>query len=405
MRRFGSAAIIQMSGAIARLAALFFAGRWIAQTLGPVGVAALGQIQNLVGLASALGIQALQLGFQQGSAARPDPRERASWCSTGILLGSALVIAGSAAVAIAWKTGIVQAPFEGGWWILLLPLLILPGVWTAAWQGEALGRSRWLQASLWNAGSGFLQASLWVAGVVLWGVPGLVGAILCQSLILLPFSARFLSGSGFLNPRHLKTWLRAWAPLVFAGAAPAVCAPLAGIVVRTLMSRHGWESAGIWQAAARIPELLYPIWNGVVGTWVLSRVAASKGREGVSMGILVRSLAATSALSLVLWLGAKPILHLAWGPGFEQAIPLLRLQTLAEVPRTATWIFTAALLGRARAKAVVSLELVGFSIFCGGTYFLQDRWGLLAPALSSILDNSACLALAGVLWMRERNRM
>jgi O-antigen/teichoic acid export membrane protein len=189
-----------------------------------------------------------------------------------------------------------------------------------------------------------------------------------------------------------------------AGAAPSLTAPLSGIFLRTLMLGHGWEGAGIWQAAARIPDLVYPMWNGVVGAWVLSRVAGAEGTKGLRGSIVLQAFAGTCALSLVLCAGALPILHLAWGEGFEQATPLLRLQALAELPRTLTWILVAALLGRGRTGAVVLLELLGFTILCGGTYLLQPRFGLAAPALASILDNLTCLGLATVLWAREKRR-
>lgn len=397
--------MVQMAGSLARLAALFLAGRWIAHKLGATGVATMGQVQNLVALASALGVQALQSGFQQGAAARTSPRARAAWRSSGILLGSALVFAGSAAVALSWRLGLIALPFAGGWWIPLLPILILPSVWTAAWQGEALGQRSWTRASLWNAGSGILQAIFWGGAVALWGLFGLVGAVLCQGLVLSPFAAKFLAESGFLRPPRLRIWWKAWLPLLLAGAAPAVTAPLSGIILRTLMLHHGWEGAGIWQAAARIPELLFPMWNGVVGAWVLSRVAGPDGHKGLHTSILLQAFAGSFALSLALCVGAAPILYLAYGQGFEQAIPLLRLQALSELPRTLAWIFAAALLGRSRAGDVILLEFVGFSLLCGGTFLLHERWGLMAPALASILDNFIGLALAATLWRREKRRV
>ncbi|MBK9577440.1 MAG: hypothetical protein IPK50_06030 [Fibrobacterota bacterium] len=404
MLRFRSAAMVQMAGSMARLAALFLAGRWIAHKLGATGVATMGQVQNLVALASALGVQALQSGFQQGAAARTSSRARAAWRSSGILLGSLLVFAGSAAVALSWRLELIALPFAGGWWIPLLPILILPNVWIAAWQGDALGRAHWTRASLWNAGSGILQALFWGGAVALWGIAGLVGAILSQALFLAPFASRFLAESRFVRPPRLGVWWKAWLPLLLAGAAPSITVPLAGIILRTLMLHQGWEGAGIWQAAARIPELLFPMWNGVVGAWVLSRVAGPDGHKGLHPSILLQAFAGSLGLSMILWLGAAPILHLAYGEGFERAIPLLRLQAFSELPRTLAWIFAAALLGRSRAKDVILLEFVGFSVLCGGAFLLHGRWGLMAPALASIVDNFISLALAAGLWIREKRR-
>lgn len=88
-----------LSATLLRLGLLFLVGREVARHLGPEGIVAMGQLQNLLGLGLALPSLALHQGILQalGSATEEQVPERSSWA---LMSGQFLAIAAAIAVSL-----------------------------------------------------------------------------------------------------------------------------------------------------------------------------------------------------------------------------------------------------------------------------------------------------------------
>jgi len=369
---------------LARIAALFLLGRTIATQLGGDGLLALGQWQNLVGIGTVLGGNALQHGFQQGMAAHSD---RAQWLGSGLLLGQILSFLACSLLLAARALGLVHFPT----WGPLVPFLLLAacslGSLQTNLQGAAAGQERMGRLSLWLAVSGILQVltilpfatSVPRLGIGLLLAPVLLGLL---SLKALPFPRPRLSR---LRLRH---WLRLWLPFLSIGIAPGIASPLAQIALRQLAMGFDPTQAGLWQAAQRLSDSTFPLWSAAAAAWILPRLARPQDRPTL-LATLKMSLSGTLPLCLGLGLLAPLALRLAFGAPFQGGAEILRLQCATELVRAVGLPFSLFLIARGRAWAFAGLEIASPVVQVGLSALLLPRIGILALPVSAFCENAA----------------
>lgn len=367
---------------LVRIASLFLLGRTIATQLGGEGLLALGQWQNLVGIGTVLGGNALQHGFQQGMAAHSD---RAQWLGSGLLLGQILSFLACSLLLAARALGLVHFPS----WGPAIPFLLLAacslGSLQTNLQGATAGQERMGRLSLWLAVSGVLQVLLILPFAT--SLPRLgIGLLLAPALLGL-FSLKALP---FPRPRlsRLRHWLRLWLPFLSVGIAPGIASPLAQIALRQLAVGFDPTQAGLWQAATRLSDSVFPLWSAAAAAWILPRLARPQDRPTLLASMKV-SLSGSLPLCLALMLFAPLALRLAFGAPFQGGAEILRWQCATELVRAVGLPFSLFLIARGRAWTFAGLEIASPLLQVGLSAFLLPRIGILALPIAAFCENAA----------------
>jgi PST family polysaccharide transporter len=111
------------------------------------------------------------------------------------------------------------------------------------------------------------------------------------------------------------------------------------------------------------------------------------------------------AMGLVASIGAPLLVHLLLGPGYETAIPVLRLFGLLPLlvaVTTVLGIYWAIPFGHDRAVLVAILTAGLANVVLA--FALVPRWGALGMAASAILAEVVVLGFFGTLYLRHRAR-
>ena len=389
-----------LSATLLRLGLLFLVGREVARHLGPEGIVAMGQLQNLLGLGLALPSLALHQGILQalGSATEEQVPERSSWA---LMSGQFLAIAAAIAVSLLAMRGVVTLPgsLQEHVWMLV------PGVCTMALVGNlqalAAGRRRLARANLFIAASGPLQA-LWLFGWIHCGIAGLGPGVVLFGLVAAPVALSMIPPGPLVRPRraHWKEQLKLWAPLAAMGSVVALLAPLRAIVIRETLLSLDLATAGNWQAATRLAELVFATWAGAFTTWALPRLS---GPPEHRPGIAQLSLGPVGALAIAGTLAAlSPLaIQLAYVGRFPDAIPVLRWQCLAEFLQATNTPLGLILVARRDLKTFALLEIGATLSQMGMVRILAPRFGSIGAPMAVAMEAVLYLGVA-ILLVRRR---
>lgn len=383
-----------------RLGLLFLVGREVARHLGSEGIVVMGQLQNLMGLGLALPSMALNSGIQQalGSATDAQVPERSSWA---LLSGQALAVLSALVV-----TGLVLAEF------VYLPevvgrtvWMLVPGVCAMALVGNlqsiSAGRGRMGKLNLFIAASGPLQA-LWLFAWIHLGLVGLAPGVVLFGLVAAPCAAFLLSPLPLSWPRRdqWREQAKLWAPLAAMGSVVAVLGPLKNILFRETLLAQGIDAAGDWQAAARLAELVFATWTAAFSTWALPRLSGPAERRPGLQRLALCPLGALAIGIVLASLGAWA-LELAYVGRFQDALPVLRLQCLAEFIQASTVPLGLILIARRSVKAYAGLEIAAAILQLFLVRLLAPSLGPVGVPVSIAIESSVYLVAA---WWLVRRR-
>lgn len=383
-----------------RLGLLFLVGREVAAQLGSEGIVVMGQLQNLLGLGLALPSLALNSGIQQalGSATDAQVPERSSWA---LLSGQTLAIVSALVVTGLVLTGSVYLPEVVGRTVWML----VPGVCAMALVGNlqaiSAGRRRMGKLNIFIAASGPLQA-LWLFAWIHLGLVGLAPGVVLFGLVAAPCAAFLLSPLPLSWPRRdqWREQAKLWAPLAAMGSVVAVLGPLKTILFRETLLAQGIDAAGDWQAAARLAELVFATWVGAFSTWALPRLSGPAEQRPGFQRLALCPLGALAIGIVLAGLGAWA-LDLAYVGRFPGALPVLRLQCLAEVVQASTVPLGLILIARRSLKAFAGLEISAAILQLLLVRLLVPSFGPVGVPLSIALESSVYLAVA---WWLVRRR-
>lgn len=170
-----------------------------------------------------------------------------------------------------------------------------------------------------------------------------------------------------------------------------------------LSALHGFDVVGVLRAAM---NLVAPAMQALLA---LSTVAlplfALAHREGrlhrtVSMAYLAFA-GATAAFGAVLFVFAAPVVALVYGPGFEAAVPIVRLVALLPLTLAVTRVAASALHALERPRDIylgyLPGAVVSLTLGLGATWL----WGVQGAAVG-VVASGACVAVAMGLRVRRR---
>ncbi|MEA2268773.1 MAG: hypothetical protein QOC64_1383, partial [Solirubrobacteraceae bacterium] len=204
----------------------------------------------------------------------------------------------------------------------------------------------------------------------------------------------------------LAAWrrvLRDVLPYALAAAVGLIYFRLAVVLMSMIASDF---ETGIYSTAFRIVEVTATIpWIAVATAFpILARAARDDAqRLRYAVGLLFEaSMIVGAGISLAIALGAPFAIEVVAGPGFEEAVPVLRLQGVALFTAfiVATWSF--ALLSLQAYRALLVCNAIAAVVVAGGTLALQPVLGPEGAALATLVGEAA-LAASYLLVLRRRD--
>jgi PST family polysaccharide transporter len=282
--------------------------------------------------------------------------------------------------------------------------MLVPGLMAMAMMGNlqaiASGKGRLRQLNIFIALSGPLQA-LWLYFWIDGGLQGLAPGILLFGIVALPLALWLMPPFPLQFPRRAqwKEQARLWAPLAAMGSVVAVLSPYKLILFRETILAQGVDVAGNWQAAVRITDLLFATWSMAFTTWALPRLSGPEENRP-KFGKLLFGPLGGLALGISIAVAAPWILDLAYVGRFPGALPVLRLQCIAEFVQSCTMPLGLILIARRSAKVFTGLELAGAIVQIALVRILVPHLGPIGAPIAICIESTAYFAVA--LWFVRR---
>jgi PST family polysaccharide transporter len=394
----------------------------IAVLLGPAGVGLIGIYSSIVstaatvaglGLANSAVREIAAAGDADPSAAVRKARalRRGSWCLgvAGTALCMLLAVPVSA-VSFGDRSHTITL-------ILLAPAILFTVVGAA--QTAVLQGTRQIRAL---AGASVLGAlgGLAVALPLYWWLrvdgiaPSLVLASLANLLVTGAYARRWLGGHGQATEQPARSDYTQLVRLGLFLMASGLSTVLGGYLVRVLVVRSlGIDAAGFYQAAFALGGSLIGFVLSAMGTDFYPRLAAAAG-DNERLTRLVNEQCCVSLLlalpGLVIMIAGAPLwLRILNTPGFDAAVPLLRLMTLGFLGRVISWPLGYILLARGNGIAFLALEVaavvaqVGF-VALGIRWFGLEGTGhafIASYVVYAVLVVGSVRRLVGFRWRRD----
>lgn len=295
----------------------------------------------------------------------------------------------------------------------LYSLALIPLAFFSVFTTALRGKQRMDGLMLLNLASAGLQ----VAAVAVFfrsggGIQALAGLLLGSQLAAAAVGAGLCA---WQIPGFWRDWRFSWRETIALARACARMGGLSlvGIVyqkasVFLLSSLGGAALTGWYSAAARSVEAaklfhlasftaLYPAMAEESG----SRLPGGERRppwQGAFRLSWQALLAGAALAALGLSLLAEPLVRLLFGPGFEPAVPALRLLAWSLVPFCANTFFSISWLAAHGEKQVLRVQSLGLAALLAGSVWAIPRLGLagacLAGLLAETLQSAAYLFLA-----------
>ena len=173
------------------------------------------------------------------------------------------------------------------------------------------------------------------------------------------------------------------------------------VLIRSQLIRYaGLSEAGIYQAAFLLSSQVTQIAIGSIGVFSLASISRSTEPEVISgqLHVMYRVILPISALGLgLLGLLERPAIQLLFSAQFKSSSDFLPLLLVGNSLQAASWVTGAPLLGCARVRAWLTLQMIGASLRYLAVIAFLPRFGTqaipLAFLLGQVFDMFASLAL------------
>ncbi len=161
---------------------------------------------------------------------------------------------------------------------------------------------------------------------------------------------------------------------------------------------------GIYSVAAS-PGQLLRVPPTALSAPVFHRLASGSAKLADFRRARLLSIAATSALALLMFLAAPFAVRSILGPSYEEAVIPLRVLLLAEIGITIFYLDTAALAGLNRVGNAASAAVVGLVVVTISDVILIPLYGITGAAWASVIAYWSMGLLAHTLLQKHRSSM
>jgi polysaccharide transporter, PST family len=363
----------------------------LALHVGPAGFAVVGQFQSLLAMAGALGGGALGNGVTKLTAehAGAPQRQLAAW-------RTALWIALAASAFVALVLLVLARPLAAAllgdaelapalrWLALCLVAVVANALLLALLSGLKLVR-RFVAASVCGS---LLGLALAVPLIRSGGLAGALAATAAAQAVALvaTLAAAWPALRGQLRALGAgidRPAARALGGFALMAATTAIAVPLAQIAIREgLVQLHGSQTAGLWQAMARLSDTHLLLLTTTLSLYFLPRFAGI--RLGPELLAEVRAgyrfvLPLTLCSALLIWLLREPLVALLFSREFVPLTEAMAWQLTGDVLKIASWVPAFTMISHARTRLFITTE-IGFAVAVAAATLLGAAYAGLRGA-------------------------
>jgi PST family polysaccharide transporter len=175
-----------------------------------------------------------------------------------------------------------------------------------------------------------------------------------------------------------------------------VLIPLAQFFVRAFIIRDaGVESAGQWQAALKMGEIVLMIGTILISVYLLPTFAAARQDLGLkALRLAVMLVGALMVLAAIVALMAEMLLPVLFSPEFLAAQVLLPFQLAGDVLRVGAMVVQAAFLVRLDARSYIAVDLVFTSSLLVSAWLLIPSSGAQGAAMAALIAGGLAFFVA-----------
>lgn len=387
--------------AIIRIATQFLTAKVLAVTVGPVGVAQLGQLSNAMGIAMAAATAAITVGVTKYIAEhqqQPEQQEAYIRSASGII--------GVCSIAIS-----------------IIIISVTP------WLGPALFKTDVYNKALYVMGGTialYAFHTLWVAilngynqfkKIVIINIVTSIGGLLLTLLLVYQFSTigammAFVLGQSVICLVTYffvkeQSWWAAGRPglqvskkmavqlgrFSIMAIVAALVTPIVQIVIRSMVQeRVSPVAAGIWDGMNRLSGTYLLLITSTLAVYYLPKLAVLKETSEVKAEInstykLVMPL--LLAGSIVVYLCRSVVVKLLFSAEFLPMTDLFAFQLTGDCLKIASWIIGYMMWARGYVKIFVITEIIAGVLLVLATHFCLQQYGLQGTAIAYCINYAA----------------
>ena len=360
----------------------------VALTSGPIGVAQLGQFQNVVGLVVMLSGGMFYTGATKLIAQHGETKEEFRAVVRMVLTASVVCAVVMAVVLFFWEHYFLKyilKDIELDWISQILPLLIfltvLNGLWLALLNG--LGRIRELVIA--NIAASVLMVILVFLLTPVYGQRGVLLAIVLPPVIVILHvmltRLRFkhwveLCSTGKTNNQHYIELMR----FALMGLVSAAAAPIAQIIMRDYLAQKlSLADAGIWQGITRISEVYLVFITSSLSVYYLpklAKIADPDSLKELTNSVLKLVIPTSLFLGSLVYLSRDLLIQILFTTEFNAMRDLFLWQIIGDMIKIIAWVYAYTILAGGFIIPFIFGELFFNSTYIGLGILMVSNFGL-----------------------------
>jgi PST family polysaccharide transporter len=369
-----------------RIGSGFIVAKVIAVYTGPGGMAALGQMQNLItaltGVVSApVGSGLVRYTAEHKvngfDACAPWWRASVRWLQLLLSMTIPLVCLGSGSIAL-W---LFNNRAYG--WLVVAVSLALPLSALNTLLGSVInGQQQYKRFIILSMASVGISTCLMLGLVIAWQIKGaliaaatysaLSGLVMIVGCMRQPWF-RLSYWLGAVDKKHL----RGIGAYVAMAMASALCVPLSLLMLRkVLVNSVGWIHAGNWQAVYKISEVYLSVITMALTTYYLPRLSSLSGFDAIrkeTWSVVRVVMPIVSLLALGIYVLRDFAIALLFTDQFRSARDLFAVQLVGDVVKILSWLFAFPMLSRGAAYWFIGTEVL-FALTLPAIGWLFVEW-------------------------------
>lgn len=360
----------------------------IALKLGPSGLALIGQLTNFVNVALLLSTGGLGNGIIKYIAEIRNPGEKNAFVQQSLKLTIGIsLVAGLVLIAgCRLFSHVCFDSYQFTYIFLLLGFSIILYAIHNYFLSFLNGMGAYKVYNWINGVTSVSNVVLSIALILFYGLPGALTAVAINQtvscLISFLFVRKYLpDAKGFLAVRIEKAWVEKLLSFSVMALVSAATLPLTQIAIRKMIiSQHGLEAAGQWEAMIRISYLYLAIIINVMLVYYVPRLSSLQSKrlleKEVRNGFMFFA-PVILILTVTLFLLKDLIINLLLTPAFLPIKEFFPAQLLGDIFKVLSYIYAYMMIAKAFTRAFIVAE-----ISCSAFYILLS--GLLIPHFGTI---------------------
>ncbi|MEE9337053.1 MAG: O-antigen translocase [Methylococcaceae bacterium] len=366
--------------------------------VGPSGLVLVGQFQSvqsgLAGLATA--------GFGQGltkylSEYRGDVEKSSAIFATAIKLVCVILIPLSLTLFFLsesisqWVFGSASSHL----WMKVLAVSLIPSSLGAIFVSSLNGLGEIRSLTMVGVMSSVLGIILSFILVPVWGVSGVIGAIVTTPFLVLLMSIRYLKKSSdfswhWLKEKSTQSDGKKLGAFTLMALTSAVTIPLSHILIRNILTDTvSIEAAGLWTGMWRISEAYLMVVTMTLSVYYLPKLSGLKNQCSIKNEIKYGQriiIPFVLASSLLVFFMRDLIILVLFNDDFSEMRELFAFQLLGDVLKISSWLYSYILIAKSKVKAFVIFEIMFNFVFVFLVLMLVKKFGVIGATYAFFIS-------------------